>query len=527
MNAVRNVNIFGMVLLIACASLPFGGSAATPALAPGASSFNLAPASYITQAGATGGEPVANLAVMDESGTDDTPADYVTFTTPGVAYKGYRRYFLPGNILRATVTTISVKVNYKGPAKASQTWTWYLYDWTLKSWVALGNNALATAYTWKFLTFTPPSPRRFINATTHEIRLQVRSNNAGGDAKLDYESVSLGYNFTPTPTLTRTPLPTRTLTPTRTATRTPTPSNTPLPTRTPGGPGDPTLGGCPMFPVDNVWNARIDSLPVNSHSTAWINSIGRTTGLHMDFGSGTWDGGPIGIPYNVVPSTQAGITMGASQFDYWDESDLGAYPIPASPLIEYGSDHHILIVKQSECKLYELYAARKVSGIWHAGSGAIWDLTSNALRPDTWTSADAAGLPILPGLVRYDEIAAGEINHAIRFTVNTTAGYIWPARHLTSAASANIPPMGARFRLRASFDISTYPADMQVLLRAMQQYGIINADNGSDWYISGAPDSRWDNDMLHLLDDITGDDFEAVDESGLMIDPDSGQAAQP
>jgi hypothetical protein len=282
-----------------------------------------------------------------------------------------------------------------------------------------------------------------------------------------------------------------------------------------------------MFPIDNVWNTRIDTLPVHTRSTAWINSIGRYTGLHMDFGSGTWDGGPIGIPYNVVPVTQAGIPMGESQFEYWDESDLDSYPIPASPLIEYGSDHHILMVKQGECKLYELYAAYKSGGTWQAGSGAIWDLASNALRPDTWTSADAAGLPILPGLVRYDEILAGEINHAIRFTMDDTAGYIWPARHLTSPANVNIPPMGARFRLKASFDISSYPADMQVLLRAMQQYGLINADNGSDWYISGAPDSRWDNDMLHLLDDIIGDDFEAVDESGLMIDPDSGQANQP
>jgi len=293
----------------------------------------------------------------------------------------------------------------------------------------------------------------------------------------------------------------------------------------------PILGGCQMFPADNVWNTRIDTLPIHAQSTAWINSIGRYTGLHMDFGSGTWDGWPIGIPYNVVPSTQAGVNIGASQFLYWDESDLGSYPIPANPLIEGdpngNGDRHILIVKQGECKLYELYAAHKVGGIWYAGSGAIWNLNLNALRPDTWTSADAAGLPILPGLVRYDEIAAGQINHAIRFTMNNTAGHIWPARHQTDVADPNIPPMGARFRLKASFNISTYPADMQVLLRAMQQYGIINADNGSDWYISGAPDSRWNNDTLHLLDDIIGDDFEAVDESGLMIDPNSGQAAQP
>ena len=296
----------------------------------------------------------------------------------------------------------------------------------------------------------------------------------------------------------------------------------------------PILGGCQVFPADNIWNTRIDTLPVHARSTAWIDSIGRYTGFHMDFGSGTWEGWPIGIPYNVVPSTQAGVNMGASQFWYDDESDLGLYPIPANPLIEGdpngGGDRHILMVKQGECKLYELYAAHKISGVWNAGSGAIWDLNSNALRPDGWTSADAAGLPILPGLVRYDEIAAGQINHAIRFTMNSTNSYIWPARHLTSGSPGvltNTPPMGARFRLKASFNISGYPAEMQVLLRAMQQYGIINADNGSDWYISGAPDARWDNDMLHLLDDIIGDDFEAVDESSLMINPNSGQANQP
>jgi hypothetical protein len=285
-----------------------------------------------------------------------------------------------------------------------------------------------------------------------------------------------------------------------------------------------SLGGCPMFPANNIWNRRIDTLPVNAHSTAWINSIGRYTGLHMDFGSGTWDGGPIGIPFNIVPSTLTGVYMGKSQFLWWDESNLGYYPIPASPRIEYGSDHHILMVKQGVCKLYELYAAHKVGSIWHADSGALWDLASNALRPNTWTSADAAGLPILPGLVRYDEIAAGHINHAIRFTAESTAGHIWPARHQTSAANVNIPPMGARFRLKASFNITHYPAKMQVILLAMKQYGIILADNGSDWYISGAPNPTWNNDMLHTLDNITGNSFEAVDESGLMISPSSGEA---
>lgn len=279
------------------------------------------------------------------------------------------------------------------------------------------------------------------------------------------------------------------------------------------------IGGCPIFPSNNIWNIPINNLPVHAHSNDWVENIGRTRGFHMDFGT-VWDGGPIGIPYNVVGS---GVPKVSVIFDYDDESDAGPYPIPANPLIEYGSDHHILIVDSSTCTLYELFAARKsLSGQWRAGSGAIWDLNSNALRPDTWTSADAAGLPILPGLVRYEEVHSGEINHAIRFTAAETAGYLWPARHLTSDPEDGVPPMGTRFRLKASYDISGYPADLQVILRAMKTYGIILADNGSDWYVSGAPDTRWDDEMLHLLDNLTGNDFEAVDTSGLIVDYDSG-----
>ena len=281
------------------------------------------------------------------------------------------------------------------------------------------------------------------------------------------------------------------------------------------------VGGCPMFPTDNIWNMPVNNLPVHARSDQWVNTIGRNTGFHMDFGSGTWAGGPIGIPYNVIG---AGIPKVTVSFYYPTESDPGPYPIPTNPQIEYGSDHHILIVDNSTCTLYELFDASYSSGKWHAGSGAIWNLNSNALRPDTWTSADAAGLPILPGLVRYDEILSGQINHAIRFTASNTNGYIWPARHLTSdnPNAPQIPPMGARFRLKASFNVSNYPPAMQVILNAMKTYGIILADNGSNWYVSGAPDARWDNDMLHLLDNITGNDFEAVDESGLMIDYNSG-----
>ncbi|MBI5841240.1 MAG: S-layer homology domain-containing protein [Chloroflexi bacterium] len=285
----------------------------------------------------------------------------------------------------------------------------------------------------------------------------------------------------------------------------------------------PIIAGCAIYPQDNIWNTPVDTLPVHARSTQWINSIGRYDGFHMDFGSGTWDGGPIGIPYNVVSGSA--VTNYTVDFYYPTESDPGPYPITASPNIEYGSDHHILTIDTDDCTLYEIYDASYSGGQWSGGSGAIWDLGSNALRPAGWTSADAAGLPILPGLARYDEIEAGVINHALRFTASNTNSYIWPARHLTSGspgALTNVPPMGAIFRLKASYDISTFPPEMQVILQAMKTYGIILADNGSDWYVSGTPDERWDNDMLHLLDVLTGDDFEAVDTSSLMIDPDSG-----
>src|SRR5258706_6500570 len=267
----------------------------------------------------------------------------------------------------------------------------------------------------------------------------------------------------------------------------------------------PAISNCPIFPENNILDARVDSLPVHLNSDAWIDSIGRDQALHMDFGSGTWDGGSIGIPYNVISGSTA--NRYSPEFYYPDESDAGPYPIPENPNLEWGSDHHILTIDTDTCTLYEIYDASFDNNAWSGGSGAIWDLSSNALRLETWTSADAAGLPIFPGLVRYDEIVAGEIDHALRFTAEDTAGYIWPARHQTSDPQNGIPPLGARFRLKAGYDISGFPHEMQVILQAMKTYGVILADNGSHLYVSGAPDERWDNDMLHLLDVLTGNDF--------------------
>jgi len=285
--------------------------------------------------------------------------------------------------------------------------------------------------------------------------------------------------------------------------------------------GGPTIANCPMFPADNFWNARVDTLPTHPMSDAWIESIGRDESFHMDFGSGVWDGGLIGIPYNIVAGSA--VPKYEAEFYYPDESDAGPYPIPDNPNIEAGGDRHILTVDTETCTLYEIYDAEFDNGQWSGGSGAIWDLNSNALRPETWTSADAAGFAILPGLVRYDEIAAGAINHALRFTAEDTAGYIWPARHQTDDPQDEIPPMGARFRLKAEYDISDFPPEMQVLLQAMKTYGIVLADNGSNWFVSGAPDEHWDNDMLHLLDVLIGEDFEAVDTSVLMVDINSAE----
>lgn len=291
----------------------------------------------------------------------------------------------------------------------------------------------------------------------------------------------------------------------------------------------PQLEGCPVLPASSIWNTPVDHLPVHPDSAAYIDSIGANQTLHPDFGSGTWLGYPIGIPYNIVTNSQAAVSVA---FQYASESDAGPYPIPPNPKIEgnpNSGDRHILIVNRDTCMLYELFAAWHDTNGWHAGSGAIYDLNSNALRPAGWTSADAAGLAILPGLARYEEVAAGEITHALRFTIqDTRKAYVWPARHhASSLTGVKYPPMGQRFRLKADYNISGFSAQTQVILRALKKYGMIVADNGSDWYISGAPDPGWDDDQLvPELAQVPGSAFEAVDGASLMVWPDSGQACQ-
>jgi len=283
----------------------------------------------------------------------------------------------------------------------------------------------------------------------------------------------------------------------------------------------PGAPNCSIFPADNVWNVRIDGRPVAANSATLINTIGAGKGLHMDFGS--YAG--YGIPYQVVAGSTPTSTV---TFEYDDESDHVGYPIPATPLIEgnqpltsTSGDRHILMVDRDHCRLYELYAAHKAGGQWQAGSGATWDLRSNTLRPAGWTSADAAGLPILPGLVRYDEVVAGKILHALRFTTDQTRDtYIYPARHAASDLTlAKYPPMGLRVRLKSTFDTSVFSSQARPIAVALQRYGMILADNGSDWYISGASNPGFDDDVLHELDAIHGSDLEVVDTTGLVNGP--------
>jgi hypothetical protein len=292
----------------------------------------------------------------------------------------------------------------------------------------------------------------------------------------------------------------------------------------------PSIGGCPAFPADNVWNTDISSLPVHPRSAAWVGNMGGATRmLHPDFGpSGSF---PYGIPFNVVDGGHPRINL---TFDYSAESDHVGYPFGADTSIEggpgAGGDRHAIMIDTSGCTLYELYNARyNGASASTAGSGATWSLRNNGLRPTTWTSADAAGLPIFAGLLRVEEVAAGSVQHAIRFTAQRTdRSFIWPARHQAGAASdPALPPMGARFRLRAGFDVARYSPATRVVLTAMQSYGMILADNGSNWYFQGAAQSGWSDTMISELKTIPAAQFDAVDEASLMLDPNSAAARPP
>jgi hypothetical protein len=277
---------------------------------------------------------------------------------------------------------------------------------------------------------------------------------------------------------------------------------------------------CRVFPRDNHWNVRVDGLPAAGDSARLVRSIGLDRPLHPDFGAGLYEGRPIGIPYTTVSRRQRLVRV---SFDYADESDRGRYPIPRRAPIEGGrgsdGDRHVIVVDRDRCRLYELFAAHPERGgrRWRAGSGAVWNLRSNRLRPRGWTSADAAGLPILPGLARYEEVRRGAIDHALRFTAQRTRrAYVYPARHFASGSDdPALPPMGLRVRLRAGFDTSGFPRQARIVLTALKRHGMILADNGAPWFISGAPSRGWDNEDLHELRRVRGADLEVVDTSSL------------
>jgi hypothetical protein len=282
-----------------------------------------------------------------------------------------------------------------------------------------------------------------------------------------------------------------------------------------GGYIDSPNGGCAVFPADNPWNRDVSKDALDPNSNNYINFIMKSAQhLHADFGSDlSW-----GFPYVVVPANQPMLPINFTA--YGDESDPGPYPVPLDAPIEGGSDQHVLVVHAGECKLYELYHAARSGNGWNADSGAVFDLNSNNLRPEGWTSADAAGLPIFPGLVRYDEVTAGEIQHALRFTVQTSQkAYIHPATHWASSVTdPNAPPMGLRLRMKADYDISWMNGQARVVADALKKYGMIVADNGSSWFISGARDARWNNEDLDQLKKVPGTAFEVV-QSGPLVKP--------
>jgi hypothetical protein len=272
------------------------------------------------------------------------------------------------------------------------------------------------------------------------------------------------------------------------------------------------VGGCQVFPTNNPWNQNIANAPLNPMSATYIAAIDSTKQfLHPDFGSNP----TYGIPYTVVPASQkfVPITFNA----YGDESDPGPYPVPLNAPVESGSDHHVLVLDSGNCHLYEMYNAQQAGSGWVCASGAVFNLNSNALRPNGWTSADAAGLPILPGLALYSEVAAGAINHALRFTVDETQnGFIHPATHEAGVSNPDLPPMGLRLRLKASFSLAGFTGEALVILKALKTYGMIVADNGSSWYISGATDPRWNDDNLNELKTVPGNAFQVVETGPIL-----------
>jgi hypothetical protein len=332
---------------------------------------------------------------------------------------------------------------------------------------------------------------------------------------------------TPAPTPTATPTPTGgTGSPQATRTSTPKPvTPAPTPTATPQPPSGWVTGvepNCPVFPANNPWNQDVSQLPVHANSGTWLANIGTSGDLHPDFGT-VWNGAPIGIPYIIVGGGQPKVPV---SFYYADESDPGPYPIPNDAPVEgqpvgqpnsagFGGDRHVIVIDDANCILYETFDSHPVTGgqSWTAGSGAIWNLNSNALRPEGWTSADAAGLPIFAGLVRYSEVQSGVIDHALRFTVSgTQRAYIHPATHYASnITDPSYPPMGMRVRMKANYNCSWASSEVQVICTAMKKYGMIVADNGSDWYVSGAPDSRWNDDRIGDLKQVPASAFEVVD----------------
>jgi hypothetical protein len=282
----------------------------------------------------------------------------------------------------------------------------------------------------------------------------------------------------------------------------------------------PKLAGCPVFPADNIWNTPIDTMPLHPRSAIYIRSIGADRKLHPDFGPST------GIPINIVPEDQPLVNF---RIEQPAESDPGPYPIPPNPLLESGTDAHALVLRRGDCKLFELIGFKQDSGGIQVYCSATFDLRSNRLRPDGWTSSDAAGLPVLPGLVRWEEIEAGEIAHALRFTApRTKREYVWPARHFASRSDdPELPPLGLRFRLKKDFDISRFPPKVQVLMRALKKYGMILADNGQPWFITGSQSPNWTAEFIAAVKNVPVTALEVVDVSELQVGPNSARAKLP